>query len=244
MRALTAGELLEVWEAGFAQAPTERALALLAVACPETSPDALAALSIGQRDAQLLTLRQWLWGAQMPAVVVCPGCRDRLELSLDTREMLADSPAEPPGEISLSIDEYHMTFRLPTSRDLIATSGLANPEDCRNFILERCLISAEHCGYSTIPRELPLLVVTGLVEGMAQADPLADIQLDLSCPACRHQWRSVFDIVSYIWTELEVLAWKLLSDVHSLASAYGWSERDILSLSPTRRQFYLDRVGA
>ena len=32
MRALSAGELLDVWEAGFAQALTERALALLAVA--------------------------------------------------------------------------------------------------------------------------------------------------------------------------------------------------------------------
>jgi len=35
-----------------------------------------------------------------------------------------------------------------------------------------------------------------------------------------------------------------LSDVHTLARAYGWRERDILTLSPTRRQFYLNMVGA
>jgi hypothetical protein len=32
--------------------------------------------------------------------------------------------------------------------------------------------------------------------------------------------------------------------VHLLASAYGWSEGDILSMSPVRRQFYLEISGA
>ena len=79
---------------------------------------------------------------------------------------------------------------------------------------------------------------------MAEADPLADIQLDLTCPSCERRWRAVFDIVSFLWTEIEVWAWRTLSDVHTLARAYGWSERDILTLSPTRRQFYLEMVGA
>jgi hypothetical protein len=29
-------------------------------------------------------------------------------------------------------------------------------------------------------------------------------------------------------------------EVHELASAYGWAERDILEMSPHRRHFYLE----
>jgi hypothetical protein len=91
---------------------------------------------------------------------------------------------------------------------------------------------------------LPEEVVAGIARSMAEADPLADIQLGLTCPACERQWHVVFDILSFLWTEIEVWAWRMLADVHTLARAYGWGEREILSLSPTRRQFYLEMVGA
>jgi hypothetical protein len=244
MRAPSAGELLDAWEAGFAQAPTEWALALLAVACPEVPREALAALTIGQRDAKLLALREGLLGPQMAAVVVCPGCRDRLELPLDTRQMLSNSQGTQPGEIPLSIAGYSMIVRLPTSLDVIAAVGQADPEACRALILQRCLLSAQQGGAPVNSDQLPPEVVAGVAKCMAEADPLADIQLDLACPSCEHRWRTVFDIVSFLWTEIEVWAWRILSDVHTLARAYGWCEREILTLSPTRRQFYMDMVGA
>jgi hypothetical protein len=71
MRALSASELLNVWERGFIQPPIYRALTLLAVAC-EASPETLAKLSIGDRDARLLTLREWTFGSQLVGLVNCP----------------------------------------------------------------------------------------------------------------------------------------------------------------------------
>ena len=43
---------------------------------------------------------------------------------------------------------------------------------------------------------------------------------------------------------MEAHARRLLLDVHQLASAYGWSEMEILSLSATRRNAYLEMVRA
>ncbi len=244
MRALSAEQLLEVWEVGFAQAPIERALAILAVACPESSPDALAALSMGARDARLLTLREELWGPRMEAVVACPACRERLELPLDTLQLLSASPQAPQWEISLSIGEYNMTFRLPTSQDIFEASGGAGPEAMPLWIAHECLLQADTGGVSISADKLPETVLDAVADAMAEADPLADIRLGLTCPFCDHRWRAVFDIVSFLWTEIEAWAWRILSDVHTLARAYGWGEREILTLSPTRRQFYLDMVGA
>jgi hypothetical protein len=81
-------------------------------------------------------------------------------------------------------------------------------------------------------------------ERMAQADPLAEILLHFDCPACSHAFDLGLDLAAFLWSELEGRAKRLLRDVHTLASAYGWSEAEVLSLSPARREFYLGMVRA
>ena len=68
--------------------------------------------------------------------------------------------------------------------------------------------------------------------------------LDFDCPACRHRWQAVFDILTFFWTEIRREARRLLEHVHVLARAYGWREGEILALSERRRQAYLEMVGA
>jgi len=87
MHALSTASLLDVWEDGLSRPPAQRAVELLAAAYPESSRETYALLSIGQRDARLLALREELWGPRMFAVMTCPACRERLELALDTREL-------------------------------------------------------------------------------------------------------------------------------------------------------------
>jgi hypothetical protein len=78
---------------------------------------------------------------------------------------------------------------------------------------------------------------------MGQADPLADLTLLATCPACGHNWRILFDIVSYFWDEIQAWGGRLMREVHTLASAYGWRETDILAMSAWRRQRYLEMIG-
>jgi hypothetical protein len=81
-------------------------------------------------------------------------------------------------------------------------------------------------------------------DAMAQHDPDADVRITLACPACGDRSQAHFDIVSYLWSELDDWAQRVLADVHVLARAYGWSEDAILALSPSRRQIYLEMASA
>jgi hypothetical protein len=248
MRAITAPELLNVWEDGRSSTSTRRALLLLAAVHPGASEDTLAALSIGRRDAELLRLREALLGPRMAAIAVCPGCREKLELTLDTGDLLAMADDAGATELSLTHQDCIVSFRIPTTKDVIAAEGEEDAEDARSLILERCLLSVVRAGEPAGARvdvgQLSAEVVSGISEAMAQADPLADIQLKIECPSCQHRWRAAFDIVSFLWTEIEGWAGRILSEVHELARAYGWREAEILALSATRRQFYLEMVGS
>ncbi len=231
MRALSSAELLDVWERGAALPPVQRAVALLAAGCPEP-PEALADWSVGRRDAGLLELRERTFGPRLAAVADCPGCGERLELAFDAEEIRA-APGAAEEEIAVAHGDGEVRVRLPTSRDLAA---VADAEDGRRALLRRCLLAEAG--------ELPDDLIETIEERMAEADPQARVLLDLSCPACSRRWQAPFDIDAYFWSELDAWARRTLREVHALASAYGWSEAEILGMSAPRRHLYLGMVGS
>jgi hypothetical protein len=79
-------------------------------------------------------------------------------------------------------------------------------------------------------------------ERMAMADPLAEMRLTLHCPSCENDWEETLDIVTFLWAEIAARARRLLLEIHALASAYGWTETEILSLSENRRARYIEMV--
>jgi hypothetical protein len=244
MRALSAAELLATWERGAPQRPVQRALELLTAACPEASAESLAHLSIGQRDARLLTLRQWTFGPHLDSVVVCPRCGERLEVTFKAADVGLHSHMEPTDEISLCVSGYDLRFRIPNSLDVAEAAEREDGSEARRLLLNRCLLAA-HCeGAAASCDQLPPDVVDAVEARLAQADPQADIHLAIACSICGHEWLAAFDIASFFWSEIEAWVWRLLREVHTLASAYGWREADIIALSPMRRNFYLEMVGA
>jgi hypothetical protein len=250
MRSLSAAELLNVWERGLTQSPVQRALALLAAASDDMPADTLAQLSIGRRDARLLTLREWAFGSHIAGVTACPGCGERLEMAFDVSEIRA-APRPPAGDavreeteaIEFGTAGYALRFRLPNSSDLSAIANHADVVASRRLLFERCVLGAQHDDADVPAADLPGDVVAAVIAHMAEADPQAEVQIALICPACTQRWLAIFDILSFFWHEIDDWAQRILRDVHTLASAYGWREADILALSPRRRQFYLEMVG-
>lgn len=242
MRTLSATEVLEVWEDGSQKALAERALELLAVGYPEVPRERLESLTVGQRDAMLLALRQSMFGSALEAVVICPACGERLDLAFDLREI--QSLPEAEGDLSLEVAGYDLRFRPANAGDAVAASGAGDLEGSRKVLLQRCLLSANREGTAIDSKRIPPDVTEAVWQRLAEADPMADIRLAVGCPKCDHRWSATLDIVSFLWKEIGAWAWRTLSDVHTLASAYGWSEQEILALSPKRRQCYLRMVWA
>ena len=241
MRVLSASELLDAWERGLAGQPIEQGLTLLAAACPESSLEELAQLSIGRRDAQLLKLREMIFGSQLTSLASCPQCEQRLELNFAVADITAQQPQEQVELLTFARDEYEIQFRLPNSADLIRMTGW-EANQARFLLFGRCLIEARHKGETRSIDDLPPEIIEAVVEQMAEEDPQADIHLTLNCPACGHSWQAPFDIGAFFWAEVDAWARHLLRDVHALASQYGWSESDILRMSARRRQFYLEMI--
>jgi len=243
MCALSASELLEAWERSAIEPPVRRGLALLVAASPGMTPEQFAQLSVGERDARLLQLREAVFGPRLSSLANCPACGETVESDF-TANSLEGVPGEAaPESMALSAEGFEVCFRLPNTLDLEAVARASQPDRAKVRLLERCVVSAEQGGVPIGAAALPPSVINALSEAMEAADPLANIELALACPSCGHRWSAALDIGSFFWAELNAWAGRTLREVHLLASAYGWTEAEVLALSPWRRQAYLQMVG-
>jgi hypothetical protein len=198
---------------------------------------------VGQRDRRLLALRQMTMGSRLNSVITCPDCSDRLEFALNVSDICVGELSDDTCiDKAVQIGEFECQFRLPNSRDLALLTAAQTVDDAYRSLIASCVLHVSQAGTSVSWDALPSEAIAQLAQHISDCDPQAEVMLDLDCPACGHRWQTVFDIVSFFWTELDSLARRLLQDVHVLAKAYGWREADILSMSATRRQFYLEMV--
>jgi len=242
VRPLTTAALLETWDVGSRQPPTRRPILLLAAATAGAE-EALARLSVGERDGLLLDLREATFGARIEGVVECVHCLEPIELSFDLPDVRVTASLPAADALAVQGDDGPVRFRLPNSFDLAAVGEAGDVGAAPYQLLERCLLVGD--GPSDAPRvsNLSTETIARIVGRMAACDPQANVELALECPACGHDWDAPFDVASFFWTEVDAWARRTLHDVHLLARAYGWSEQAILTMSTTRRRAYLDMVA-
>ncbi len=243
MQALSAQQILQIWDVGQRQHPIDRALMLLSAAMPDCSIDRLASLSIGQRDGYLLKLRELTLGSQLDSFAECPKCSEPLEFQLQIGDLLLDTSRAIEESGCCCVDDWEIQFRRLTSRDLATILGCSTVQAAQQQLVQQCVQQVHYQGQARSISEFPSALLIPLSQQMAAADPQAELLLDLTCPACGHDWQILFDIVTFFWAELNAQAKRLIGEVHTLARSYGWREADILAMSSMRRQLYLDRVS-
>ena len=233
--------------------PCERATALLARCLTDVDggEDTARELTIGDREALLLHLRRLAFGETVDCVLRCPRaeCGERLELTLRVKDLLLSpyEDARSSYDATLAVDgtRYDVAFRLPRSDDLDHAAAIArtDPPAGALELLRRCLMTVDVGGSPVSVDALPEAARAAIAGAMVERDPQAELELDLSCPACEAPFEAIFDTATFFLQELDARARRLLREVHALALRYHWSETDILSMPAWRRAQYLELLS-
>ena len=232
-------ELLDVLDRGEFVSEPERAAMLARAADRDVD---VGALPIGARDRLILRLRAQLLGLAIEAHDACPHCGEEASLQLDCIELVQAGAATSTTSVHLSDGEYDVTARPPASADLAAAAVAADPATARDALLAATILRATKAGEAVAATALPAPVVAEIGRRIAEADPLADITLAVTCNACGGSWDTALEPGDFVWRELRDWGRRLLWEVHVLATAYGWPEHEILSVPASRRNAYLELV--
>jgi hypothetical protein len=226
-----------LWERGARLQPVDRGLLALCAALPDTTGQELADWPLGKRNKALAELRSCCFGPMLRGWMSCGQCGENLEFEVDGR-VFSGGEANRDAATSEPIVVHELSFRLPTSRDLAGAARESDVHSAAVCILERCRLD----GGGT--RQWSDEQIEKIGDRMAMADPMAEIRLTVRCPNCGRESQETLDIAAFLWAEIESEARRLLLEVHTLATAYGWTEHEILALSDSRRALYLEMVRA
>lgn len=218
--------LLEAADTAAGRPPIEAALALLGVGDGD----------VAELDIRLLDLHVRRFGKRLEGVTTCPACEEMLEVTLDADALRPRASRE----LSIAAGAWEVEFRLPRASDLAAIAGVEDAVAARAQLAARCVLRVR----PSAPDELPEEVVAAMAERMAEADPLGGSRLALDCPACGAHSAPAADLAWFLQREFAEEAARVVTEVHALASAYGWTQREILNLPRTRRARYLELVEA
>lgn len=220
-------ELLDWWEEARARSPIDRALRLLALFV-DAPAQALADWPIGRRDRTLLAARAALLGPEIRATAACAACGAEVEAVFEADAITVGDPDTPLAALA---DGTRM--RAATSRDLAAAA--ASPEP-RLALARACTVEG-----SPVWTERRVAEAGAALQAL---DPQADIRLELQCGECAARWEAPLFVEPFLWRELGAWARARFAEIDRLARAYGWSEADILALSPERRRTYVEMAAA
>jgi hypothetical protein len=211
--------------------PEDSTTALLA-ACTGCDAAAVRGWTLARRLQALLSVRLAEDpAARLPAVLRCAACGERFELEIDLAQCRHTVDEQP---IAWSApDGTGWALRLPTAADLQAWREAATGDE-------------RHIAAALLDRtaeDLPAAWLPALAEALAERDPFTALDVQAACPECGHDNPAAIDLEALLLVGFASRQQRLLDDVAALASAFHWSEAQILALPAWRRAHYIARLG-
>ena len=226
-------------EAGNAPA---RITAVLCEALAELGDTAVSAyrvrnLCVGDRQFLMGQLATQIDEQPVWLTAECGQCRELFDVSMRFGKL----PVKPAGDHypETSVDTIHgrLQVRVPSGADQEAIAEIDDETEALIILLQRIVSTADPSGVFDVTRlsEAEIADIEARVEAMA---PEIATHLNTRCPSCETE--NQLPIHSY--TLLQRPVGDLYAEIHRLATAYHWSEKDILGLPRARRKFYLQMI--
>jgi hypothetical protein len=227
--------MLTAWESAAAQVPLARGPVL--VARPTDPSDALD-LPLGEVARR--AVREYIdtFGDVVDVTVACAECNQVLDLVLSLTDVAGTDVGDDGGGWS-AVHGAELMARSPTTRDLIAAS---RDQGGDAILMERCVRDLD--GHRAQVNSLTLDQRDAVDTDLERRNAAAAVVLRADCASCGADVTAALDPGALLWEQVQAAVPALLTEIATLASAFGWTEDVVLSLSPARRRAYLDLVAA
>ncbi|MGP0628525.1 hypothetical protein ACTRW9_02335 [Nitrospina sp. 32_T5] len=210
-------------------------LALASVGGCDADESSVRELSVADRQYLMRHLACHLQVEREWHSALCPSCKAVFDVRLSPSEL----PIKPPGEgypfVTVPTRYGRLRFRVPTGADQECIAGLEDEARAVPVLLQRLLVDGQNNPSDLEFSEEDVAAIESAIESVA---PELVVWVPTKCPECKTETRVEIDPYACLQSGRH----GLLREVHRLASAYHWSERDIMEMPRDRRRRYLALV--
>ncbi|TDN90901.1 hypothetical protein [Microbacterium sp. BK668] len=192
-------------------------------------------LPVGDVDLVVVWDRRERRGDTMVAEGRCGRCLEPVDVRFSLAAYAAhhrpraSRRAEPIGDGWFRLRAGEAEFRVPTSADVLEAAASVDP---RSELLDRCVRGT-----------VPPATARSIEAAMARLAPTLRAAVAGTCPECGAAFELEVDARELCMAELRQDAITVYDDVNLIATAYGWSQDDILDLPSARRRRYAGTIA-
>jgi hypothetical protein len=165
----------------------------------------------------------------------CAACGTQFDFSFDLHEL----PVMPAGECYPTAEVKttcgRVRLRVPTGADQARLAAADDDAAAAHLLAELCISPCDPSTSGAVIDELTPEDLAAIDEALEELAPKPVWAVQAPCPDCGSV--NVISIDAAAW--LAQIADGPTREVHEIALAYGWNERDILTLPRAQRQKYL-----
>ena len=200
--------------------------------------------SFKHRLQALLAIAVATHGGKMELQVICAdsACAQVSVLALDLLEFYEREDSS--AIICRPSEDSVLELRLPTSADQklwLNQKYNANNDSLFSKMATDLVISVNGVAPS-MDWQMPPAWLNSIAQSLESHDAMMTMSVDSQCPACGSRISIELDLEAQLLSLFANEKRILLKHVHQLASAYHWSEKEIISLPKDRRLYYIGRL--
>lgn len=214
-------------------APRPLVVTRLLASCLNGRDDELWSLPVQTRILLLLGISELSVVAPVEVHLAC-GCGATAVVELSASELAEFAASRRRDALVAELGGERVRVRLPTGRDQLHWAQLATRDPSAREVLATLVVEGE------LTDEL----VVAVDRVLGDADPLVELEVSSTCPACDVPLARPVDLERIALTRLRHARAGLLAQVHTLASTYHWTEATIATLPAWRRAEYASLVEA
>lgn len=236
--------LLRAWERAGPVPPAARGAVLAWEAGLTSDLEAALDMPVDGLTGLVASLYTDYFGPAADAVLDCRSCGATLDVAVPVSVASTDRGGAPAACELVLPSGRRVKVRAPTTRDLLA---VREEDDVAASLLARCVTEVGGAGPDddrprdgvTCADAADTAAVDATLEDLAGA---AAVVVRTSCPECGTSVTAPVDVALFLWDQVAREAPAVLADITDLAATFGWSEAEILALTPARRASYLGLV--
>ncbi len=201
------------------------------------------ALAVADRQFLMRSLSVCLGMEKIWLTAACIECGRHFDFFINQSKLPVKEAGKGFPFAATQISAGRCRLRVPNGADQEAIAAAEHCEDAVQLLARRCMV---HLPDNHTDRESPgedgitispddVLLIESAIEQVA---PEVGTRVQAACPECNRE--NIVDVDPYMC--LGQGRTQLFSEIHTLASAYHWSETEILSLPKNRRQRYLKLI--
>lgn len=203
-------------------------------------PDTVAGLCVADRQVLMRRLAVLLGRGESWLTFRCGVCGERFDFAVSHGDLPVKEAGEgyPFAYVGTSIG--HCRFRVPTGTDQEAVAAVEDEADAVRALVTRCFAGfSDGDGGEAGPERFTDQDVERIEAALEAVAPEAATVVQSVCPDCGAV--QLIEVDPYTALSVQPLE-ELYQEIHLIASAYHWSEAEILALPLGRRRRYLQLI--